>query len=139
MKILWALIILQIIFSLYLTGKQVIFNSNLRLWLSSDYFWHEKLQMMLGGDYHIAQQLKMLPKDTGILLVRQGDPWFINYYMMPRRMYSYREATNKELTNMTRLQKVPAKWLKEREIEYVLLYGAREVRILKVGKDIKFK
>jgi hypothetical protein len=131
---LWMLVIAQILFCLFYTGNHVLFNSNLKLWLNQDYFWYQKLQFMLGGDYQLSLGLAEIPKDIGILLVREADPWFINYYMLPRRMY-----VSPGVTNEAGLMKVPDKWIKEKGIDYVLLYTKSSVNILKVDKDIKFK
>jgi len=90
--------------------------------------------LILGGDYQISQSLANLPSDSGILLVRESDPWFINYYMLPRRLYIYSGATNE-----AELMKIPDKWIKEKGIDHVLLYTKTSVGLLKVGKDIKFK
>jgi len=133
-KLLWALVFAQLAWCLYTTGNYVLFNSNLKLWLNQDYFWYQKLQFMLGGDYMVASHFSEIPKDAGILVVMQGDFWFINYYMLPRRMY-----ISTGITNEAGLMKIPDKWIKEKNINYVLLYTTSSVNLLKVDKDIKFK
>lgn len=138
-RLIWALIIAQLAICLYMTGKQVLFNSSLKLWLNEDYFWHQKLQLMLGGDYEIAQQLASIPEDAAILLVRPGDLWFINYYIFPKRMYVYPLFAEGAITREADLKTVPEKWIKEKKIDFVLVYSSKEIKILKVGKDIVFK
>jgi hypothetical protein len=117
-----------------MTGKQVLFNSSLKLFINEDYFLFQKLQFMLGGDYKLSQDLAQLPLDSGILVVTADTHWFVNYYMLPRRLYTYPEVTKDE-----DLKKVPKNWLLEKGINYILLYHIPNVRLLQVDKDGNIK
>lgn len=89
---------------------------------------------MLGGDYKLSQDLAQLPPDSGILAVTSTDDWFINYYMLPRRMFRYPDVRSNE-----DLKKVPKEWLKSKNINYILLYQSSSVRLLQVDKDGNIK
>ena len=125
-KLLWTLITIQLLWTLFVTVNHVLFNSSLRLWLNNDYFWFQKLQYVLGYDYQLSLNMGNIPQDAGILVVSSNDLWFLNYYALPRRLYTY-----PGLKNDIEAKKVPDSWLKEKKIDYILLYHPPAVRLLK--------
>ena len=123
-----GLVIIQLMICLWITGYQVFFNSNLRLFFNQDYFWNQKLEMMLGYDYKLAQALSELPSDANILIVSSDTTWFINYYLIPKRLYYYPSVAKDE-----DITKIPAEWLKSRGIKYALLYHPPKVNLIDLG------
>jgi hypothetical protein len=89
---------------------------------------------MLGGDYKLSQDLAQLPLDSGILVVTSDTHWFINYYMLPRRLYTYPEVTKDE-----DIRKIPKEWFQKKGVSYILLYHIPNVRLLQVDKDGNIK
>lgn len=131
-NIIWLLLICQILFTLCVTGKHVIFNSNLQLWASPGYFLHQKLAMMLGGDYVIGQRAQSLPADANYLIISTRDIWFINYYLVPRKLFAYPDAIKEQ-----DFSKVPKKWLKDKNISFVLFYDIPNVRLMQLDPITK--
>jgi len=127
-KVIYVLALLQILITLMVVGNFVLFNSSLKLWLSQDYFRQEKNDMMLGGDYVLSQKVAELPADANYLVLPKGDIWFINYYLSPRKLFTYQTASQE-----ADLAVIPKQWLRDRQIEYAILYHPPNVRLLKVG------
>jgi len=131
----WILIFAQLLACLLMTGNKVLFDSGLSLWFNENYFGFEKLNMILSGYYEVSQELiKRLPENSSILMVTNDQYWFINYYLLPRKMYKYMDIKNPE-----DIKRIPAKWIKEKRIDHILLFYPPNVRILKVGKDVTFE
>lgn len=128
-KLIWALVIAQIIISLCLTGNQVLFNSSLSLWLNNDLFWFQKMQYVLSYDYQLSLSMGEIPRNAGILVVSSNDLWFLNYYALPRRLFKY-PGVEKDAD----INKVPKTWFKERNIDYILLYHPPTANLLKVDE-----
>ncbi len=133
-KLLWVLIVIQVMSCLYITGKHVLFNSHLKLWFNQDYFMFQKLQYMLGWDYYLSQNISQVPLDSDVLVISSDTLWFLNYYLQPRRLYTYPGAEKD-----ADLKKVPPEWIKEKSIDYILFYHPPSVKILDVGKDSKIR
>lgn len=131
---IWTLISAQLIVCLLITGNKVLFNSSLSLWLSEDFFGFEKLNMILSGYHDLSQKFVELPGNSSILIVTTDVPWFINYYLLPRKLYRYPNVEKPE-----DISRIPAKWIKDKQISYVLLFHPPTVRILKIGKDVTFE
>jgi hypothetical protein len=131
--LLWVFIFVQIAFSLYITVNYLIKSSNLKYWLDANMTRTQKLDLILGGDYPVLRQFSTIPEDAGILIVSSDTIWFSNYYFLPRRMYKYNDVSKDEDL------KVPKKWLKEKNIEYLFLYHIPLLKVMKVNKKKEFE
>ena len=130
-KLLWTLIIIQVVWSSYLTGYYIWHDSNLRIFLDKNMPRDQKLALVLGGDYpHSVQAAKLLAPDAGILLITSNPIYFLNYYYLPKRIYTY-----PGLVNENDVTRIPKTWLREKRIDYVLLYHSLTLKLLKVTKD----
>jgi hypothetical protein len=129
-SILIILIYIHIIFTLFYTGHFVLFNSSLPLLFSSDYFWEKKIEIMRGGDYLMAQAFADLPLDVNYLIISPANQWLLNYYLFPRKLFAY-----KGISMEADLEKVPRDWLRDKKIEYVILYIPPDVRVVKLDRQ----
>ncbi|MDD5593271.1 MAG: hypothetical protein PHG97_00840 [Candidatus Margulisbacteria bacterium] len=132
-KLVWGLVIANILFSLWLTGHFIFFSSNFVIWTDKNKSSAQKLGQVLGTDYLAAQKFAWLPKNSGILIVSSDDIWFCNYYFLPRRMYTYPGTTKDEQVA------IPKPWLKSKRINFLFLYHIPLLRILHVDKNWNFE
>lgn len=84
---------------------------------------------MLGFDYQVSLNLGNVPPDSGVLVVTSTDIWFLNYYVLPRRVYMYPGLIKDEDVKI-----VPKEWLKEKGINYIFLHHPPSLRIIEVDK-----
>lgn len=131
-KLLWVLICLQLCLSLYMTGRFVLFGSSLDLWLSRDYFDFQKAQIICGPTSTLSAHFSSLPSDASILLVTDSAPWFINYYLLPRKLYYYPEVTTEGALN-----KLPPGFIKDKKISSVLIQDNASLRLLNADEVLK--
>lgn len=134
-SVLWIFVLIQIIYTTYVTGQYILFQSNLKLWLDPNYFRHQKVAAMLGGDYVLAQRLEKLPLDANYLISSPDCYFFINYYLSPRKLLYYEGVAREE-----DFDKIPKKWLKENEISHAIFYKFPSFKVVEVGygkKEIK--
>jgi len=129
-----VLIMLQLLFSFYMITNQVLFRSSIPLFFNSNYFMFQKLQHILGFDYSLSTQASTIPLDSDILVASNDTLWFLNYYFLPRRLYTYTGSSS-----VSDVNKIPKDFLIAKHIEYILLYKPPQASMLKVegGKIIK--
>ena len=105
--------------------------------MNKDYYWSQKLPLMLGYDYQLAMNLEYLPKDAKLLIVSPATvPYqFINYYILPKSLYVYPKCDNSIVSNENEINKVPSEWMREKGINYIIVYNPPSVKILDVNKS----
>ena len=132
-QIIWLLLIVQLCWTILIVGKYVIYQSNLSLWLNPDYSQEEKISMLLEPCYMFSRNTKDLPLNASYLMIKPdiGSLWIVNYYFFPRKLY-WHEGIITEAD----IKKLPAGWLKERAIEYAIVFSQTDpdlIKILKIG------
>jgi len=127
-SILWILVFCQILYTTFVTGQYILFQSNLKLWLDPNYFRHQKVAAILGGDYVLAQRLEKLPMDANYLIASPDCYFFINYYLSPRKMLYYKGVAGEE-----DFDKISKEWLKENKISYAIFYKFPSFKVVEVG------
>ena len=128
-KLLWWLLLLQIIFTLLITGRHIVTNNTLQLFFNQDYFLNEKVEAVRGQSYSMSLKLAKLPLVGRYQLICPKVEWFINYYMFPRQFYFF-DGVRSEAD----IAKKTLKWYKKNKIDYVLYYVSPQIRFEDVRK-----
>jgi hypothetical protein len=129
---IWVLLFCHLIYTLFVTGNFILFNSSLRLWLNPDYFYSQKIETILWRDHGLANQMSNLPVEENYLAVSTETLWFLNYYLFPRKLFWYKGVTKEQ-----DLPKVPAEWLRQRNISQVIMLSPSELKMIRL--DVKQK
>jgi hypothetical protein len=132
-SIIWILLFCQILYTLFVAGRYVLFRSNLRLWLNPNFYRFQKEAALLGGDYVLSQRFADFPLDANYLVISSDTLWFINYHLFPRKLFWFEGVTKDE-----DLKKIPKEWLQDKKIEYVIFYHLPDVRIIRL-EDLRPK
>lgn len=89
----------------------------------------EKTANILGGDYIFSLNIKeKLPINASYLIVSKTTIWFLNYYLFPRKLFFY-----PNISSESDIKSIPSKWLKDRDIQYIIIYNPPAVNLIKIN------
>lgn len=105
-NILKILLALELLIFIGSTGRYVVITAG------SLYDVHVKhKELMLGAGHKLAKTWsRSIPADASVLYTGREDPWILNYYLYPRRLYIARGVVNEA-------------WLRRRKIEWKIAYN----------------
>ena len=123
----------QVLFGLVATGRYVLFGSELRLLAERRRPADTRLEFLRGQESELARSLaRDIPPGAGVLVVCERPPWILNYYLLPRRLFRFRD-----LTRAADIPGLPPALFRAKGIDFVLWQGPEGVRLWRLDPSRK--